>query len=876
MIQAPGQSAQRRPAANQPRPLPPGHRVGRFKIERVCHRGHDAIVYRAREPQSGQLVALKQLLPTDVDDPTPPTERLAVERRIHAALTPDDQVHLIRMVDISDEHTHAAWVAYEWVDGPSLEQVLHRKRDGLAVRRALGILAATASALNSLHRHGVQHRDLKPSNILLPRTGGLKLGDFGLAVGDEAATAMRVGSVRYMAPERLRGDPADARADLYSLGLIGFEMLAGRDAFERVFVPRDRDEQREALRWLRWHTNERAAAPRLSECKPDLDEGLVELIARLLEKDPAKRLGSAQDVLTAVGRLRQTIDGGRGPVPETATEPLWLSPQAASASQGDGPPPGSSESLAARTAPLPTPRRFHRGWWLAAAILLVAVGVGGLVVNHQAQRVAARQQAETRLIDAIDQFRGGDWAEAEATLRALEANWSDKTTFGTTARAGLLAVRGMRALEDDDYEQAYPLLQEARELDRADRFQLEDALRKAADLATFRLATQAIKQHIADGRLEAAQADLDALQSLVLSPAQRDELRSLYADLAARRTQIKSEQIVERAHELVAQGRLSGAIALLRESLNQMHTRQLQSLHESLVQRQRFEEAANRGLAEEAAGNLTEALIAYERALRARDDPAIAQRVNELRSRIAYERGIELLQQGQTAAARQALTRSLSLHENSAARQALERLTSADRAETLAAAAEQALREGEYAAAAGLYERLLADRLTDGWNNDSRARSGQGYALRTQLAVARALAALQAGRIDDATTALRQLRELDPTHPRLPEIEEQLGARREYQQLLAAGDEARDNGDFGRAKERYLAAQRVLDTPEVRALLDDTEYEHLLAQARGYIALNELDGAKALLRSAEQIRPSDQVRTILAELEASTGTESSD
>src|SRR5690606_35571354 len=102
-------------------------------------------------------------------------------------------------------------------------------------RQALGIIGGTALALDTIHKQNIIHRDLKPSNILLPGEGGLKICDFGLATLMEDQEALDVGSVRYMAPELFGDEKADQRADIYALGLVAYEMLAGRDKFADVF-----------------------------------------------------------------------------------------------------------------------------------------------------------------------------------------------------------------------------------------------------------------------------------------------------------------------------------------------------------------------------------------------------------------------------------------------------------------------------------------------------------------------------------------------------------------------------------------------------------------------------------------------------------------
>src|SRR5439155_314842 len=116
-------------------------------------------------------------------------------------------------------------------------------------KQVLGIVGATALALEAIHKEGVVHRDLKPSNILLPRAGGLKVVDFGIAGLVGAQEALSVGTVRYMAPELFAEGGLDGRADIYSLGIIAYEMLAGREKFNEAFRVVIRDQRNQAMRW---------------------------------------------------------------------------------------------------------------------------------------------------------------------------------------------------------------------------------------------------------------------------------------------------------------------------------------------------------------------------------------------------------------------------------------------------------------------------------------------------------------------------------------------------------------------------------------------------------------------------------------------------
>jgi serine/threonine-protein kinase len=178
------------------------------------------------------------------------------------------------------------FIVMELVEGPTLRELLDRE-GRLTPERAGEIASALASALGFAHDHGVIHRDLKPANVLFMPDGRVKLADMGIArlLSPEALTATLTlrGTPRYVSPEQARGDRVDSRADLYSLGCVLFEMLTGRTPFEGNLA---------ALSYAHVHT----PAPRVRSIDPAVPTGMDELVAAMLEKDPADRPQTGADV----------------------------------------------------------------------------------------------------------------------------------------------------------------------------------------------------------------------------------------------------------------------------------------------------------------------------------------------------------------------------------------------------------------------------------------------------------------------------------------------------------------------------------------------------------------------------------------------------
>jgi eukaryotic-like serine/threonine-protein kinase len=258
-------------------------------------------VRRGEDVLLGRPVAIKLLL--DYGDPRS-VARFQQEAQILARLQHPNVITVFDSgVDDGDP-----FIVMELVDGPTLRELLDAE-GRLAPERAGEIASRLASALGFAHGRAVIHRDVKPSNVLLPPDGGVKLADMGIArlLSPEALTATLSvrGTALYISPEQVRGDRVDARADLYSLGCVLFEMLTGRTPFEGDLA---------ALSYAHTHT----PAPRVRSINPAVPAAMDELVAAMLEKDPAKRPPTGENV------QRSLASAMSQDVPTAVTERLQL------------------------------------------------------------------------------------------------------------------------------------------------------------------------------------------------------------------------------------------------------------------------------------------------------------------------------------------------------------------------------------------------------------------------------------------------------------------------------------------------------------------------------------------------------------------------
>jgi serine/threonine-protein kinase len=269
--------------------------LGRYRLEGLLGRGAMGAVYAARD-EAGRALAIKTLAIDRVagdEDADALRERFAHEARTALSLHHPGILATIE----SGEDDGLAWIAMERLGGTTLEA--HTRAPALLPPPvAVLVVARVADALAYAHRRGVVHRDVKPANILVDLPADrVKLADFGLAAiagGGRTRTGVMLGTPAYMAPELLAGQRPDARADLYALGVVLFELLAGA-------LPHRADSLGRLMREV-----SAQPAPDVRTLRPDLPAVLADAVALALEKQAAHRIGDAAawaDDLRAIAAL---------------------------------------------------------------------------------------------------------------------------------------------------------------------------------------------------------------------------------------------------------------------------------------------------------------------------------------------------------------------------------------------------------------------------------------------------------------------------------------------------------------------------------------------------------------------------------------------
>ncbi len=273
-----------------------GTTVSHYRIVDEIGRGGMGVVYRAVDVRLGRHVALKFLGQADSRANESRSDRFIQEARACSAL---DHPNIGVIYEIGETATGALFIAMAYYDGPTLE---HRLRQGpLAIGEVISFGLQIASGLDHAHAAGIIHRDVKPSNIMISRGGVAKIIDFGVAKLAEASrlttTGAIAGTVAYMSPEQLRGDNLDARTDVWSLGIVLYEMIAGCRPFDGAT---DAVTLRNIL--------DIDARP-FADVRADVPAALQRIVDRALAKAVSHRFDSAAALLTALSAVRVEASG---------------------------------------------------------------------------------------------------------------------------------------------------------------------------------------------------------------------------------------------------------------------------------------------------------------------------------------------------------------------------------------------------------------------------------------------------------------------------------------------------------------------------------------------------------------------------------------
>jgi tetratricopeptide (TPR) repeat protein/predicted Ser/Thr protein kinase len=341
--------------------LAPGAIIaGRYEILQVLGEGGMGTVYKATDRELDRSVALKTIRPELASNP-------AIIKRFKQELILARQVthrNVVRIFDLG-EADGVKFITMEYIEGRDLTSLL-REKGKLAPKEAAEIMEQVCRALEAAHMEGVVHRDLKPQNIMIDAHGKVAVMDFGIARSTEAAEAMTytgaiIGTPQYMSPEQARGEKLDARSDLFSFGIVFYEMLTGNSPFKADTV----------MSSLYKRTSE-AARPAI-ELVPEIPRGLSEMVSKCLDRDLALRYQNAGEILADLDAWR-----------------------------------GKRSTLASLPVVVPRTRRGLVWKWVAAAAAAVLLLVGTQIVVQRVTHKTPTQHAPVSVLVADFTNHTGD------------------------------------------------------------------------------------------------------------------------------------------------------------------------------------------------------------------------------------------------------------------------------------------------------------------------------------------------------------------------------------------------------------------------------------------------------------------------------------
>ncbi len=452
--------------------------LGRYEVVRELGKGAMGIVYLARDPLIGRLVALKTIRLTDSGDEEEVREfqqRFMREAQAAGILS---HPAIVTVHDIGqDDEKGVSFIAMEYVEGPTLKEALQQGKP-LAHGSIARILEQVAEALDFAHSKGIVHRDVKPANIIICGDERVKITDFGIAkIASEAVnlttTGQFLGTPNYMAPEQVKGSSVDGRTDVFALGVVLYECLTRRKPFGG-----------DSLTTISYRiVHEPFSSPH--EVDPTIPIEFDEVVNRCLAKDPRDRFQRARDVAAA---LRAIAAGQPLPVPppEPVADPTVISgkmptmelpfPEAdAAASSRPKTAPAPGEETALRRA---MRRRVPSAAFLSIILLLLAgVGIAAGWIWSQRTAVPAVDTQREDLVSRQAELRRDGLALLErGNVEGAYAKFTELRRIAPSSPgvakiiAQLEQIRGERATLQEQTRQAQEKLAEGRKLYEAKKY----------------------------------------------------------------------------------------------------------------------------------------------------------------------------------------------------------------------------------------------------------------------------------------------------------------------------------------------------------------------------------------------------------------------
>ena len=822
--------------------LKPGVKLGKYEVREQVAAGGMAVIYKAYDPSLDRHVAIKQIAPHLAQDERF-VERFRSEAQMLARLS-GSQANIVNVHELIEQDGQL-YLVMEYVEGTTLRTIMDR--GPVPLQTGLGVLLSTALGLRAMHAQGIVHRDLTPMNVMMARDGALKITDFGLIGHSGGRTSLPMGTTKYMAPEMFTGAPVDPRADLYSLGLIAYEMFAGPEKFAQVFKDVLRDERAQQVRWMHWHANSGLRAPSLKEVQPGVPPLISKIVDRMMEKDPSKRFASAEQIIRWLRRIFVMHVQGKS-ISLTDSETLEkemeaeASAPAVPAVRAPGKGRGGAEvpAVVEKTAPLPQPKLTWKKAAVYGAVIagpLVLLAVGLLIWNHY-HWAGIQERARTAIEEADVLYDADRFGEAAAAFDKIKREYADLKSYAVYAHLKSLMARAENALAKKEWDEADRAWDEAAKNGATSNWSHGFQERLAA--------SRNVEQRVAEAkRAEQAQKYEDAIALLEhLRVSYPDADKYAGEDLGEWITVLQFKQVNREYLQKMLDGKtalekglLDEALRLFQEARRIRETPEVVELIQTVTKRKEFIRLEVLGDRYAADRKWPEAADAYAKAEVIQPTEAVKKKKDNAKAESLAVDARGLMAAEEFGEARKIWSKVLQYNpQHPEALREIRKYDIRDQLASLILAGDEAMAQKEWEPAVRSYEDAL--KLLD--PSDAEAKR-----IQEQIIVARYEAFMEQGRDamarrewEKARSALNQAKALKDS-PEVNDLLARLEADEAYYKLLDLGKELMAQGKFVAAIKVFEDALKKRDTQEVRDLIDEAYYGMYRAQARYYLSRNE-------------------------------------
>lgn len=879
-----------------------GDRLGAYVVSSLIDTSSFATAYAGSDPILNRQVLIEQIHLTGSSEDEQIRQRVKDTAGKVRQITTANAKTWAPVLEVIDE-PRGLFIVTERVGGQTLAQTMQQNPLPMPVREAMGLVAAIAAALKPLHAAKLTHRDLEPANVLLPGENAVRLTHAGIVAAADPQYALNAPTAAYMAPEILRGEDIDRRADLYSLGMIAYRLMAGEEKFNDAFKVVVRDQRNEAMRWMKWHTNPRIAAPPLHELLPPRDaddalagggsktsggggsgagvsESISAVVARLMQKSPSARFDSVDDLLDAIRRqFSQSATARAERQAAAGVSALDATPLST---------PGHTAPLPRRRNPLPMVLAVMLGTWVVLACV-----IGGIMLNRSRNAANETYEATVQTLEqAKDAREAGQFADASRLFQDVADRYPLDTRFGKLGRAGMLRSEADGQMAAKDFMTARNSYRNLEKMQVYPTTDVRQWIARAEENAAFSSGMSSIRAAIESGNYDQARELLTTWDELVddwailtQSDAEVQQLAEMQQLLRQRLASETIDQLLTRARTLWESGRRNAAISSLELAIeSKPGTPELEALHNQYQTQERYDALIRQADASRNTGKAGDAVQAYRDAIRIAEanrsqpwfqsQPQTEQKVREAQMEQAFIEGNALMESGQFDQARTQLqksvdiARSLGLDPNGTpAMRALNKLASTAKVDDLITQGQDAMTGRRYSEAVTLFQQAMAIEPRD-------AVAQQLDDARFSLALQTGLSLLEEAKFEQAEQRLQRAAQLRPDDSSVARALSELQLKRNYAKAMTDAQVALETKRYGDAKRAVAKAEDlaknsdgVLDVRSITEFKNQIEYEHLIAQAIGYYENKQYRLSWAQLRAAMDLRDTEEAHALLKQLE---------